>query len=73
MWGGLFQETLVYDIIRYVYVKLCTDFLLVGYNYEIIFFILTYSRLNKLSPRKRICAKQSHVRITWFLKHFEAF
>ena len=35
--GGLFQETLIYDIIWYVYVKLCTDFLLVGYNYVIKF------------------------------------
>ena len=35
--GGLFQETLIYDIIWYVYVKLCADFLLVGYNYVIKF------------------------------------
>ena len=41
--------------------------------YRDLYVIMYYSRLNKLSPRKRICAKQSHVRITCFLKHFEAF
>ena len=43
------------------------------YIYRDLYVIMYYSRLNKLSPRKRICAKQSHVRITCFLKHFEAF
>jgi len=58
------------------YLQLVPQFWLVEYhtcrlNGLNTYFV--YSTLNKLRPRKRIRAKQSHVRITWFLKHFEAF